>query len=342
MLHLIVFAVPAAFVMGDLPEPHDILTAKGLIKSGGYYLLPEERGFSQSMTDLIKADRRLAGAMKQKKAFEKAVKENDREILALTQQRRKLNNRLSRVANAIKQNRLIAAINELTDRIRILEESGVDFEEADRLRQRLGRIRIEFLRIVAELTPMVDEIQARYAALQNDGEIQAALDELNASRKRPLKLGPRRLFEKNIRQLQKLAATVQSETIPMRSAMGVFWVEVVVNNQHAESMIFDTGASMLMLPGRMAARIGAQVKDSDRTIIMTIADGRTVEGKQTTLKSVRLGTFEVQDVACVVLPLDLENAPALLGGSFLRHFNYRVDPDAKTLILTRISDPPKD
>jgi hypothetical protein len=70
---------------------------------------------------------------------------------------------------------------------------------------------------------------------------------------------------------------------------------------------------------------------------MTIADGSQIEGFVSKLKSVRLGQFTVGDVECVVLPDSVKGAENLLGGSFLRHFVYRMDLGAGELHMAQMS-----
>ena len=69
---------------------------------------------------------------------------------------------------------------------------------------------------------------------------------------------------------------------------------------------------------------------------MTLADGKVVEGKQMMLKSVRVGTFTIENVECAVLPESLIAAEALLGGSFLNNFTYRLDADSGQLHLAQV------
>ncbi len=69
---------------------------------------------------------------------------------------------------------------------------------------------------------------------------------------------------------------------------------------------------------------------------MGVADGRTVEARRMVLDSVRLAEFTVRNVDCLVLPAEAKGAPALLGGSFLRHFVYQVDSTAKVLTMFRV------
>src|SRR5205807_3807882 len=73
---------------------------------------------------------------------------------------------------------------------------------------------------------------------------------------------------------------------------------------------------------------------------MQLADGKVVEARHMVLKSVRVGQFTVENVDCAVLPETLVAADNLLGGSFLRNFVYKLDPQAGELHLSQIGGKP--
>ena len=89
----------------------------------------------------------------------------------------------------------------------------------------------------------------------------------------------------------------------------------------------------------MAAEIGLTVDDSNRTVILRTADGRNVQAKLTMLESVRIGKFTVENVEAVVLGAEAPNAEPLLGMSFLRRFQFKIDTQAGTISLTKLEIP---
>ena len=114
-------------------------------------------------------------------------------------------------------------------------------------------------------------------------------------------------------------------------------VDVLLNGEHF-MMGLDTGASAVTLPAEVAAKLNIAPGEQDPTVQMQLADGNTIEGKQMTLKTVRVGRFTVPDVTCVVLQKGLPEAPLILGGSFLNHFIVKLDPAANELRLTQIKE----
>jgi hypothetical protein len=67
------------------------------------------------------------------------------------------------------------------------------------------------------------------------------------------------------------------------------------------------------------------------------ANGEVVEASVAVLKSIRLGQFVVENVECVVLPKSAKDAMGLLGGTFLRHFVYRMDLGVGILHMSQMS-----
>ena len=52
----------------------------------------------------------------------------------------------------------------------------------------------------------------------------------------------------------------------------------------------------------------------------------------------RSAHFEAADVRCVVMPPEYADAPALLGGTFINRFGYKIDTGTGTLTLHRLDD----
>jgi predicted aspartyl protease len=52
-------------------------------------------------------------------------------------------------------------------------------------------------------------------------------------------------------------------------------------------------------------------------------------------KSIRVGKFTVEDVQCTVMPPGL-SGPPLLGMSFFKSFNFKIDQGKGQLIMTRV------
>jgi aspartyl protease family protein len=92
------------------------------------------------------------------------------------------------------------------------------------------------------------------------------------------------------------------------------------------NMMFDTGASTVVLRSEDAARIGIRLQDSDFTVIVRTANG-TAQAAPITIKSMSIGGIREENIRAMVAKPGLlsEN---LLGMSFLERLSsYEVRAD---------------
>ncbi len=107
-----------------------------------------------------------------------------------------------------------------------------------------------------------------------------------------------------------------------RDGRGHFEVDARVNGRRIGFMV-DTGASVIALTGRDAARLGIHPAQNAFVAEVRTANG-TVRAAPVRLDLVEIGNLEVRDVAALVLP-DQALSDNLLGLSFLsrlRRFEY--------------------
>ena len=116
-------------------------------------------------------------------------------------------------------------------------------------------------------------------------------------------------------------AGVRSLSIP-RDARGHFQTDGRIDGQRINFMV-DTGASLVALNEKSAARFGLRPSRSDYNATVTTANG-TVKAARTRLAMVELDGVVVRDVDAMVLP-DEALSENLLGLSFLsklKRFEY--------------------
>lgn len=120
---------------------------------------------------------------------------------------------------------------------------------------------------------------------------------------------------------------VKSQTFRYRSqGINTKILTVEINGIPFE-MVFDTGASDVSLNSDTVRKLG--VKSFVREVMVNTANGRAISYQF--YASVKLGSFEVKDVECGYSPASSHN---LLGGSFLKHFNYTVNESIGTITFT--------
>jgi aspartyl protease family protein len=116
-------------------------------------------------------------------------------------------------------------------------------------------------------------------------------------------------------------AGLRNLSIP-RDARGHFQTEGRIDGQRIDFMV-DTGASVVALNEKSAARFGLRPSRGDYNATVTTANG-TIKAARTRLAMIDVGGLVVRDVDAMVLP-DEALSENLLGLSFLsklRRFEY--------------------
>jgi aspartyl protease family protein len=116
-------------------------------------------------------------------------------------------------------------------------------------------------------------------------------------------------------------AGLRNLSIP-RDARGHFQTEGRIDGQRIDFMV-DTGASVVALNEKSAARFGFRPSRSDYNATVTTANG-TIKAARTRLAMIDVGGLVVRDVDAMVLP-DEALSENLLGLSFLsklKRFEY--------------------
>lgn len=111
------------------------------------------------------------------------------------------------------------------------------------------------------------------------------------------------------------------------NGQGHFFTTGTINGQSVRFLV-DTGASMVVLSGKEARRLGLNYLYAPREMVQT-ANG-TIPVHRVTLDTVRVGEIVLHDVGAAVIDGSL---PAmLLGMSFLNRTEMKRDGDVMTLI----------
>src|SRR3954453_10551396 len=120
---------------------------------------------------------------------------------------------------------------------------------------------------------------------------------------------------------QPAPSGIRTLSIP-RDARGHFQTEGRIDGQRIDFMV-DTGASVIALNEKSAARFGLRPRRGDYNATVATANG-TIKAARTRLAMVELGGLVVRDVDAMVLP-DEALSENLLGLSFLsklKRFEY--------------------
>src|SRR5262249_32362255 len=151
------------------------------------------------------------------------------------------------------------------------------------------------------LRTLADQTSEEYAALAKDDAVKAALEGLNRSAKLKVALGPSRTYLANLKLLEGVEASILTEDVALRREGGVFWVDVTFTGKVTHPMVFDTGASSVVLPFELAAQIGLTPGPDTPSVTAQVADGSKVQASKMAIPSVRVGKFTVSNIDCIVM-----------------------------------------
>lgn len=129
------------------------------------------------------------------------------------------------------------------------------------------------------------------------------------------------------------------EVVLVSSSPHTITVNALLNKQASVNLLLDTGASIVLLRKTVAGKLGINLNDIKPDLKITVADGRQVGAKSLILENLKIEDAEADNVQAAVL---LEEAGSvdfgdgLLGMSFLKRFNFKVDQQNKKLILEKL------
>ena len=131
------------------------------------------------------------------------------------------------------------------------------------------------------------------------------------------------------------------ETVPLKPKGGTFVVPVLINDKITLDFTIDSGAADVSIPADVFSTLvrAGTVAESDLldTQIYSLADGSKQSSKRFSIRSLRVGSYELQGVIGSVSPAA---GPLLLGQSFLSRIkSWSIDNERHLLIFNEPPNP---
>ena len=143
----------------------------------------------------------------------------------------------------------------------------------------------------------------------------------------------RRIFIKQIEEEKK------PKQVEFHGDISNIIVEAKVNKRAQARLLLDTGASVVVLLKGISRELGIDVDRLEPDMKLQLADGRLVDAKHILLNSIILEGMEAKNIEAAILLQDVggfQGTDGLLGMSFLKRFNFKIDQREKKLILEKI------
>jgi clan AA aspartic protease (TIGR02281 family) len=311
----------------------------GLKASASGLSLIDEKKLSKGISESKKLKRSLSKAGKDLKG----VAAHEAQLKAYMDQLRvmsiNLNSRLATATDVATNNKLIGLINVNSEKSQLLQSEIEKMEPAMRLaRAEVGKAREAYLEHILGLRKLADELVGKVSELAADEKVSATVAKLNEATGKDYRVTQFRTITNLLRRLKSVEDTILSESIKLRSENGTLYVGTSIGGAYAQEMVLDSGASLICLPEKIAAKCGITVGESDPEITLTLADGGEITGRLVIIDEVRVGKFVVQNVEAAVLGPEATNARPLLGMSFLGKFKFAINPDEATLTMVKVGE----
>ena len=217
---LLALLLPCTTLSADDSSAEALLKSKGLRRQGTTYVLPGEAEFSRKLGTARALYKAFTGAVMQEESLTRQLEANKGMIQQLTQQRIFLNQQLSQATTAQENNRLVGMINEVTDRINLLNNAAEDTGTSKEIRAQASNRREAYIQALLDLRALADSTAKAYEELAEDAEVKDALAALSKPSRPKVTLGPSRTHLANVKLLEKAEAGILTETIQLRSDNG--------------------------------------------------------------------------------------------------------------------------
>jgi len=154
----------------------------------------------------------------------------------------------------------------------------------------------------------------------------------------------RRKWEKDRKARQESIAKKQLEErkkpkgVEFSSQQQQIILNVTLNKNVEAKLILDTGASLVVLSKKIAAQLGIDTENTRPDMEVKVADGRNVLAKRFMLESIKASGAEEDNVEAAFMLDEVGSMPGvdgLLGMSFLKRFNFKIDHNENKLILEK-------
>jgi clan AA aspartic protease (TIGR02281 family) len=321
-------------------DPEGVLRAKGLLRRGNFFCVQAEIDLNKTIagprTEAFRRKKAVDEAQAAATAAQAKFDEFEKQVRQWRQTYDALNVQYAALAPTSSQaNRLAQQINQL---VALLNAAPSQFEQAEKslqeARTTAAQHREEFIQYVMKLGQDLAALEEQYKKLGADPEIQKALADYTRSGKKGA-LGP---AKSTLDAIHRLEAAVITDSIPIQpGADRLFRVFVTINERKPMEMGIDTGASLVVLPYKMAMAVNLYISGDAQKIKLRLADGQTeIDADLVTAPSIRVGRFVAKNVKCAVLPANLDKAEAMLGMSFLGQYNFKIDKEHNKLILAAV------
>ncbi len=137
-------------------------------------------------------------------------------------------------------------------------------------------------------------------------------------------------------EARKMRAEFTSDSVRSEKRGPHIIVTATINGTVTARLMVDTGATVTVLNKNISDLLKLPASADAGNMKVTLADGRAEEVKAVRLDSLEVGKSRVDGSLAALSGVTVPGADGLLGMSFLKHFQFRIDSTGGTLILEEL------
>lgn len=136
-------------------------------------------------------------------------------------------------------------------------------------------------------------------------------------------------------RISQLSGTSSSASVPIDVKGGSAFLSVTVNGSQSASLLLDTGAWLTVFSPALVQRLGLSVPVTAPRMMLTAADGKTLDVPLVHINSIKIGTVVVEalDVGVYDALPEKKEVDGVLGMDVLNHFKMTINRESKQLTL---------
>ncbi|MBI1904114.1 MAG: hypothetical protein HYS13_23715 [Planctomycetia bacterium] len=328
---------------GRADDAAKTLTDKGLVKSGSYWLAPEEAALKQKLDDVKRLEKEFTDAQKKMKA---ALADNAAKMAQIDKVKKELDQINTRLQNGGGQrNQLQAAA---TQRQQFIQQASVRVYDASRRTDNpeLWQAIKDFAGAQTELGLALlavgeakYELATAYDKYRDDAQVASALESLGAGHR----LGPGKKYDAEFKRLDKLLAQVWNDEVPVHLSNLQYRLAGVLNEKAPLTWMWVPQNDFNTLTASAAEAAGIAIPaDAPQATIM-FGEERKVAARQVTAPSLRFGRHVFRDVVVLVMAPEAEDMGCILGNKLFEDWKVNFLPQELRFILqpNEQSQPPQ-
>jgi clan AA aspartic protease (TIGR02281 family) len=118
-----------------------------------------------------------------------------------------------------------------------------------------------------------------------------------------------------------------------------FFVKATINDKIDTTLILDTGADVVVVSKKIGEALGVDLTDANQVTEFRLAGDRRVKARMVILNKIKINDVEAKNVlAGIILEENsgLMLRDGLLGMTFLKRFNFKIDRKNMKLVLDKL------